>query len=469
MSTRRNFLQALAAPALARSAAQPVNLLLITVDDLNWDSVGAFGCRLPDITPHIDRLAAEGMRFLRAHVTAAVCQPSRSVLMTGRYPHRNGAEGFQPIRDSVPTLQERLRAAGYLNGILAKNPHLAPPARFCWDADIGADQLGQGRDPALYYRHALAFFRQASSAGRPFFLMANSQDPHRPFAGSRQELKSFGKHWPYSRKIEPAEVPVPRFLPDLPDVRREIAEYFTSAHRSDQTVGEVLRALEESGLAARTLVMFLSDNGMALPFAKTNCYLNSTRTPWIARWPGVVKPGSVCEDFISGIDFTPTVLEAAGLPRIDGMDGRSFLPLLRGRRQPGRDHVFTVFHETSARKRYEMRALMDRRFGYIFNAWADGRTVFRNESQNGLTFAAMQAAAGADPRIAARVKLFLYRVPEELYDYQTDPDALRNLAGEARYQPELRRLRRLLADHLARTGDPALSDFRKFLHKEGKT
>jgi len=463
MSTRRSFLQLLAAPALARPAAKPPNLLLITVDDLNWDSVGAFGCQVRNITPHIDRLAADGMRFTRAHVTAAVCQPSRSVLMTGRYPHRNGAEGFQPIRTDVPTLQERLRAAGYLNGILAKNAHLAPRAKFCWDLDIPPEQLGQGRDPALYYRHSLEFFRQAKAAGRPFFLMANSQDPHRPFAGSQQELKSFGKHWPYSRKVEPAEVSVPRFLPDLPEVRREIAEYYTSAHRCDQTVGEVLRALAESGLADQTVVMFLSDNGMALPFAKTNCYLHSTRTPWIVRWPGVVKPGSVCEDFISGIDFTPTVLETAGLPRIEGMDGSSFLPLLEGRRQAGRDHVFTVFHETSARKRYEMRCVQDRRYGYIFNAWADGKTVFRNESQNGLTFNAMQAAARTDPQVAERVKLFLYRAPEEFYDFQADPDALRNLIGEAKYKPEIDRLRRVLGEHLSRTGDPLLEVFRKRL------
>ncbi len=477
MNTRREFLSGVTAamgsggpggpprawaPAPLGKAAPP-NVLLITADDLNWDSVGAFGCRVKGITPHIDRLASEGMRFTRAHVTVAVCQPSRSALMTGRYPHRNGAEGFGPIREEVTTLQERLRAAGYWNGILAKNPHLAPRAKFCWDADIGAEQLGHGRDPALYYQQSLEFFRQAKAAGRPFFLMANSQDPHRPFAGSERELKPFGRHLPYPRKFSPDEVTVPGFLPDLPGVRQEIAEYFTSAHRCDQTVGKLLRALEESGAANETLVMFLSDNGMSFPFAKTNCYLHSTRTPWIVRWPGRAKAGAVCEDFISGIDFTPTVIEAAGLKEIEGMDGRSFVPLLEGRRQPGRDHVFTVFHETSARKRYEMRAVQDRRLGYIFNAWADGRTVFRNEAQGGLAFAAMQEAARSDARVAERVRFFLHRAPEELYDYQADPDALRNLVGEARYRADVGRLRRLLAEHLARTGDPAAEAHRKVL------
>ncbi len=430
------------------------NILLITADDMNYDAPGAFGCKIRGITPNIDRLAAQGMRFTRAHVTVAVCQPSRSVLMTGRYPHRNGAEGFQPIREDVPTLQEQLRAAGYLNGILGKNSHLAPRTKFCWDFDIQAGQLGQGRDPALYYRYSKEFLENARAARKPFFLMANSQDPHRPFAGSEQE-SGRGMKTAYRRKIEPSEVEVPGFLPDIPEVRREVAQYYTSVHRCDETVGQVLRALAESGLEENTFVMFLSDNGMSFPFAKTNCYLNSTRTPWIVRWPGRVRPGSIDrEHFISGIDFMPTVLEAAGLRQIDGMDGRSFLPLLDGKRQPERDHVFTVFHETSARKRYEMRCVQNRRFAYILNAWSDGKAVFRNESQNGLTFRAMQEASRTDPRIAERVRFFLYRAPEEFYDYERDPNALHNLIADPEYRPEIERLRRMLREHMARTGDP---------------
>jgi len=442
------------------AAAQRWNVLMITADDMNWDTPGAFGGKVPGLTPNIDRLAATGMRFVRAHVTVAVCQPSRSVWMTGRYPHRNGAEGFQPIREDVPTLQERLHEAGYRNGILAKNAHLAPRAKFCWDYYIEPNQLGQGRNPQLYYRHAKEFFAQAKAEGKPFFLMANSQDPHRPFAGSEQELKHFGKHLDFTRQIKPEEAVVPGFLPDIPDVRKEVAQYLTSSHRCDQIVGEVLRALRETGFEQNTLVMFLSDNGMAFPFSKTNCYLHSTRTPWIVRWPGVTKPNAVDrEHFISGIDFTPTVLDALGLPPLAGVDGRSFVPLLKGGKDPARDHVVTVFHETSGRRRYEMRAIQNRRYGYIFNAWADGKTVFRNESQNGLTFRAMQAAAEKDQAVAERVRLFLYRTPEEFYDFQADPDALVNRIGDASLKAEIERLRRDLKRWMESTGDPLASRF----------
>ena len=458
---------------------RPLNVLLITVDDMNWDSLGVTGCKIPQITPNIDKLAREGMLFTHGHVTIAVCQPCREVLMTGRYPDRNGGRGFQPIRTDVPTLQESLDRADYFQGIMAKVPHLAPQSKFCWDVVVDAGQLGAGRDPKLFYQHAKAFFEQAKAQGKPFFLMANSQDPHRPFPRSaQQQQKTAGKEGTprragsspgVTRVIRPEEVEVPGFLPDIPDVREEVAQYFTAVHRCDQAVGGVLKALEETGLADDTLVMLLSDNGMAFPFAKTNVYLASTRTPWIVRWPGVVAPGGIDrEHFISGIDFMPTVLDAAGLPQVDGMDGRSFAPVLRGEKQPQRDHVYTVFHETSGRKSFEMRSVQTARFGYLFNPWSDGETVFKNESQSGLTFRAMQLAAQGDPALAARVKLFQYRVVEEFYDYQNDPCALRNLIDDPQYQAEIDNLRGRMHQIMKSIDDPLLEAFEEITGQESR-
>jgi len=465
-TTRRWFLKSMGLGAAilvsgrlgaAQAAKKRPNILLITADDMNWDAPGCFGGRTPDITPNIDRLASEGLRFEHGHITIAVCQPSRSVLMTGRYPHRNGAEGFQPINTAVPTLQEHLHEAGYLNGILGKVTHLAPREKFKWDMARDYAEVGAGRNPQLYYKFAKAFFDRAASEGKPFFLMANSHDPHRPFHGSRQEGGRFKNVPAPSRVYSGDEIEVPGFLPDIPDVRKEIAQYYCSVRRCDDTVGAVMRALRESGLAGNTLTMFLSDNGMALPFSKTNCYLHSTKTPWIARWPGRTKPGTVDDrHFISGIDFMPTALDAAGVPGPKGMDGFSFLPVLLGRRQEGRDKVFTQFHQTAARKRFPMRTVQNHKYGYIFNPWSDAERVFKNESQSGLTFKAMQAAAQNDPKIAARVKLFQYRVVEEFYDFEKDPDALHNLADDPTYRKEIDRMRAELIEWMQQTGDPAL-------------
>jgi N-sulfoglucosamine sulfohydrolase len=243
-------------------------------------------------------------------------------------------------------------------------------------------------------------------------------------------------------------------------VRLEISEYFSSVRRCDDTVGAVLAALSEAGAADETIVLFLSDHGMALPFAKTNVYYHSTRTPWIVRWPGRVKPGSVDDQhFISGIDMMPTLLDVAGVDSPDGVDGCSFKPLLLGQRQDGREMVFTQFHQTAGRNRYPMRAVEDKRFRYIYNPWSDGKRVFRNESQSGRSMRAMLAAGKNDQEIAARCKLFLHRVPEEFYDLENDPDALNNLIDDPKYKSEIERLREALADWMKRTEDPALGAF----------
>jgi len=487
------------APAAAATPADRprTNFLFITADDMNYDSPGVAGCPVPEITPNIDRLALGGMRFVHAHVTVAVCQPSRSVLMTGRYPHRNGAVGFNAVNADVPTLMERLKAAGFLLGILGKVSHLAPPAKFAWDMVHDAPALGNGRDPARYGQFAREFFLRARQEGRPFFLMANSHDPHRPWASTQAERArpAAGKGRAAkaaraaeadaagqpaesaaasaaaapSRTYKAEEVTVPGFLPPLPEVRAEMAQYYSSVRRCDDTVGAVLRALDESGQADATLVMLISDNGISQPFAKSNCYLASTRTPWLVRWPGRVRPGAVDqENFISGIDFMPTVLEAAGLPLPDGMDGRSFLPLLRGERQDGRGRAVTVYHKTSAGKEYAMRCIQTARFGYIYNGWSDGRTLYRSEPMGGLSYRAMEAAAASDPAVASRVELLLKRVPEEFYDVQADPCCLKNLVAEASVQAEVRRFRADLARWMADTGDPLAETYRRHLAAAGK-
>jgi len=446
-----------------------LNFLFITADDLNYNSVGCFGNPTDAITPNLDRLASEGICFDNAHVTIAVCQPSRQSLMTGLYPHHNGALGFDPIRDDVPTLTQILRESGYFTGIIGKVEHLQPAAKFCWDFcdDVYNPQNLHGRSPYIYYRDSLQFFDQVKKSGKPFFFMANSHDPHRPFAGSEDELTRFYGYNTYaSRYYDPAEINIPGFLPDLPGVRKELAQYYSSVHRCDETVGAILRALDEAGMVQDTLIIFLSDNGMAFPFAKANCYLNSTKTPFIARWPGSIKAGTRNrEDYIAGIDFTPTILEASGLANSMKCDGRSYASLLKGETQKNRDTVFTQFNTTSAKNSYPMRCVQSRQFGYIFNAWSDGETLYKSESKTGLTYKAMKDAA-SDPHIAARVKFYDYRCGEEFYDFSNDPDALNNLINNRAYADQISAYRHLLRRYLLDSGDPQLESFEKIITED---
>ena len=442
------------------------DIVLITVDDMNWDAVGAYGCPVPGATPNIDRLAAEGIRFEHAHVTIAVCQPSRSAIMTGRYPHRSGGEGLLRLRHcGILILPDLLRQAGYRVGILGKVTHSTPQADFEWDMTYDREDLGHGRNPGIYRRHAETFIRDARDADTPFFLMLNAHDPHRPFYGNdKPEWYEEGDGPPAvapSRTFDPDEIAVPGFLPDLPDVRREVAEYYNSVRRCDDTVGGVLEVLRDAGCEEETVVLFLSDNGMAFPFAKTNCYLHSTRTPLIVRWPGVIPAGSHdTEHFVSGIDVLPTVLDAIQSTEPSGIDGASVLPVCRGERQAGREMVFTQFHQTAGKRNYPMRCVQNRRFGYIFNAWSDGERLFRNESQDGRTMAAMREAAKRDDGVAARVDHFLYRTPEELYDFANDPHAETNLIDDPAYAAVRTSLQAALEQWMEENDDPALAAFR---------
>ncbi|OHB67804.1 MAG: hypothetical protein A2Y77_10500 [Planctomycetes bacterium RBG_13_62_9] len=440
----------------AESKRRNLNILLFTADDLNCDSVGCFGGRVQGLTPNLDAFAAQGMRFERAHVNVAICQPSRGVLATGRYGHNSGVMGFMHTDRDVPTVMQTLRDAGYLTGILGKVGHSTPKADYQWDFVHDQGELGNGRDPDIYYRYCQEFLARCRQEGKPFYFMVNSHDPHRPYhiagkpiAGAKEPSKTYA----------PQDVAVPGFVPDLPGVREELSCYLNSVRRLDDTFGRTMQALKESGFEASTLVMFLSDNGIAIPFAKCNTYLASTRTPWLVRWPGVVRQGAADQKhFISGVDFFPTVLEAAGLPVPRGLDGSSFLPLLRGQERPGRDRVFTQIDMKAGGDAVPMRCVQDSRLGYIFTPWSDGKFYYRNNNE-GLTMKAMVEAAKTDPRVAQRVKMFRYRALEELYDLRSDPDCLNNLVGSSDHKDGLDKMRAELHEWMKQTHDPLLPAF----------
>jgi N-sulfoglucosamine sulfohydrolase len=450
----------------SRKGSRP-NILLLTADDMGFSTPGCYGNTTPDITPNIDRLATEGVRFEQGFVTVSVCQPSRSVWVTGRYPWRNGAVGFNPILPGVPMLGEQLRKAGYYTGIIEKQGHFAPCDKANWD--FRADRIeDHGRNPGDYKETVECFIKQGDKSGKPWMLIVNVNDPHRPFSGSDMEERNYSEETmppDPSRIYDPEEVDVPGHLPDAPAVRKELSWYYNSAKRCDDIVGLLLKSLSEANHDEDTLVMFISDNGAPFPFAKGSAYRASTRVPWIVRWPGVVEPDTVDKQhFLNGIDLMPTLLDIAGAPMPEYMDGSSFLPVLKGKKQPKRDHVFTMFHRDQFRV-LEIRALHTEKYGYIYNAWAaweDGDNVFVADNMIGI----MHPAAEKDPRIAERVQFYLHRAPEELYDYESDPHALVNLVDSPlpEHQAALKRMRSRMDKWMKEKGDPNYAGFRMYMN-----
>lgn len=435
-------------------AANRTNILLFTADDLHAESLGVYGGKVPDLTPNLDRFAAQGMLFNRAHVNVAICAPCRAVIATGLLSHNSGAMGFMKARPNTPDIVTTLRGAGYLAGILGKVSHSTPTTKMKWDYSFDQKDLGNGRSPKLYYDRSVAFFKRCREEKKPFYFMVNSHDPHRPYCNPDRLTK--GAEMP-SRTYKPSEVEVPGFVPDLPGVRQELAHYQNSTRRLDDTFGRVMQALEESGQAMNTIVIFMSDNGIAIPFAKCNTWFHSSRTPFLVRWPGHTKPGTRDDrQFVSAVDLKPTFLEITGVTGSQRLDGRSIVPLLNGKSQKGREFIFTQIDSKAGGDGVPMRCVQDARFGYIYNPFSDGKHVYKNNNE-GKTFAAMAAAAKTDPDIAARIGLFRLRVPEEFYDLEKDPDCLHNLIGHTDYQKRIADYRSRLESWMKQTGDPMLA------------
>jgi N-sulfoglucosamine sulfohydrolase len=439
------------------------NILIVTVDDMSCDSVGAFGCKLPGTTPHIDQLASQGLRYHHAHVQTGSCFPCRNVLFSGRYSHNTGVEGFYQVKQTTyPHLVDLMQQGGYFVAIRGKVAHSTPYQPYGWDSDL---TLVEGvkehtKDASSYYRSTQRGIEMAAKAGKPFCLSINISDPHKPFYGMNGRGKKVEDPHVPSRVFTPDEVPIPGFLFDHPDVRLELAHYYSSVRRADDCLGAILRALEASGKKESTVIMFLSDHGMPLPFAKTAIWNHSTRTPWIVCWPGVTKAGSVDRShMISGVDLLPTLLDIAGIQHPQGFDGSSFMPTLRGETQTDRNFVYKFHNENSGRNRSPMRSVQSKKYGYIFNPWSDGKRVFKTATRGTITFRAMQQLAKTNKTITDRLDLFEHGVPEEFYDYEVDPDARHNLIHDPAYQTEIETHRAAMLRFMQGSKDHALEAF----------
>ncbi len=455
------FFCILSAGQVQAQLAAPVkrpNVLLIVADDMNWDTPGCFGGAAGDITPNIDKLASSGMRFRHAYVNVSICTPSRSVMLTGLYSHNNGAEGFQRIHPGIPTLPSILNAGGYICGTIGKP--LSQEELFRWSVAYrwpgAGDENLWGRDPEIYREFSRKFLEMAKTSRQPFFLMASSHDPHHPFGGGRA-TRRFEERAQSSRTFKADEVRLPGLLPDLPGVRQEFAAYCTSVRRLDDMVGVVLGELEKARLVDDTIVLFMADHGMPFPGAKFNCYPDSVRSPWVIRWPGTVKPGSIDRThMISTVDLQSTILEAVGL-KPPNSDGRSFLPLLRGEKQDGRDAVFIQFHHIHGGDALPMRSVITRESAYVFNPWSNGNRRFGR--LGGASYQAMKKASRGDTKLAARIKHLELRTAEELYDLKADPNCLANLLSGVDVDSRSESLEALLRGWMVRFEDPALECF----------
>jgi N-sulfoglucosamine sulfohydrolase len=435
----------------ATALADTRNVLLIIADDQGRD-LGIYGNPVLQ-TPNLDRLAARGTLFTDAFATVSSCSPSRSVIYTGLYSHSNGMYGLahdvhnQHLLPTVRTLPQLLKAAGYRTGLVGKK-HILPDSALPFDEELAPERPGN-RDVAFMADEARKFF--SASDGKPFLLIVGYSDPHRA-----QENFGNTRAWPRVARAtyDPAKVIVPKHLPDLPEVRRDLAQYYESVSRLDSGVGLLLDALKETKHDTDTLVIYLSDNGRAFPGAKTTLYDEGIHLPLIISSPAQKQRGVRNEAMVSWVDITPTILDWAHVAA-PAVAGRSILPILEQPHPKGWDRVFAShgFHEIQ--QYYPMRALRTREYAYIVNLAAPLEFPIAGDIVSSPSWQAI--AARPSVGLGARtLQAFLHRPAEELYDLRKDPEEVRNLAADPAHREDLERLRAAMARFRKDTHDPWL-------------
>lgn len=418
------------------------NILWISCEDIS-PNLGCYGDPHA-ITPTLDQLASEGVRFTRAFTPAGVCAVVRSGIITGMYPPSIGSQHMRsriiPPAD-VKAFPELLRAAGYFTTNRSKTDYQFEPTPSIWDR--------QGNDHQDW--------RERPDPDQPFFSVINitvcheSQIRHAE-ERHRQVIQKIGSQ----SKRDPIAVAdtLPEYLPNTAATRKNWAWYHDNITLMDQMAGEALERLQQDGLADNTLVVFWSDHGMGMPRGKRWVYDTGTLIPMLVRWPDKLDPGTVREDLVSVMDLPPTMLAAAGVEVPRYMHGRRLLG-----DAAGEEPSYLFFHRDRMDEVYELqRAVRDRRWKYIRNYQPHKTYAQRLDYMDEMpAMKDWRRLAAADRLVGGQKNWF--RVPkpvEELYDTERDPWELNNLASLPQYQQRLSRMRRATEQFQERIGDKGL-------------
>ncbi|MBN1125726.1 MAG: sulfatase-like hydrolase/transferase [Sedimentisphaerales bacterium] len=413
------------------------NVILYVVDDQGSTDAGCYGN--PVIrTPGLDMLAENGTRFTHAFCTSASCSASRSVILSGLYNHYNGQYGHQHAYhhfssfDYVRSLPNLLSEAGYRTARWGKY-HVAPEEIYQFQQTLpgGSPEAGASRCKSFL----------AAQDDRPFFLYFCTTEPHRPF---RRDGDTF----------KPNEVIVPPYLPDSPECREELAKYYDSVERADKGLLQLLQILKQTGHWKDTVVIYLSDNGIAFPGAKTTLYEPGMRLPCVVRNPFAGKKGIVTDAMVNYADIAPTILDLCdATPKEYSFHGRSFTSVLDQEHPDGWDEIYAshTFHEITMY--YPMRVVRDRRYKLIWNIAYGLEYPFASDLYASATW---QGVLKRKEKFYAkrRVEAYLHRPKFELYDLQNDPDEVNNLAEDPKYETILEELKTKLRNFQKRTNDP---------------
>lgn len=491
---------ALASVGLASDEAPERNIIFFITDDES-PTLGCYGDSVA-VTPNIDAIAKDGVIFRNAFATTASCSASRSVVMSGLHNHKNGQYGhehhfhkFSSYHNVVSlALPQVLANEGYRTGHIGKY-HVGPEAVFHYETRL--QDKSKGRNAVQMAEQCRDFLSDRSDE-RPFFLYFATSDPHRGGGidqTSKLELKPnlFGnrKERKSHKDVEevfydPAKVPIPKFLPDSPESREEIAQYYQSCSRIDYGLGRLVSILKEAGVYDKTLIVFTSDHGMAFAGGKTTVYEPGLNVPFVVRNPYDENRGFESDAMISHIDITPSLLDFAGgldaktngpkkwvdpdkywkdrgLFQKDNRDGhnkfksyhgKSWLPVLAGETKEHHKTIFAshTFHEITMY--YPMRVVRDRDYKLIWNIASGLDYPFATDLWVASSWQA-QFAQGPDAMYGTKtVGQYIHRPKFELYDMKSDSGEANNLADDPKFATVLKKYQSKMKEMQTELEDP---------------
>jgi len=425
----------------AETTNQLPHLVLFLADDHGASDAGCYGNSIVR-TPHLDRLAKEGLRFDRAFCASPSCTPSRSALFTGLMPARNGAHpNHSSVRQDIRSLPHYLGPLGYRTVLFGKN-HVSPKSVFPFEYVAGRIPPAGPNQGSALDTNALDRLLASHDPTRPLCLIISSWSPHIP--------------WPENDDYQEDRLKLPPGSVDTPEARKALARYYTDVTQLDARLGSSLASLERHGFTENLLFAYAADHGAQWPFAKWNLYDAGTRVPLIVRWPGHIESGRTTAAMVSLVDLLPTFIEIGGGKPPAQIDGRSLAPLLAGETDRHREALFTTHTGDGRINQSPMRAVRTDRWKYIRNLHPE-RTyethISRGVARDGRDYWDSWLTAAIDDESAKRiVEAYEQRPAEEFYDLSRDPHERKNLAHSL--PPELKNdLRTRLATWRAQQGE----------------
>jgi arylsulfatase A-like enzyme len=421
--------------------ASPPNLLVLIADDHSQADSEAYGSDEVR-TPFLKSLAAAGMRFDRAFVNSPSCAPSRAALLTGLTPPHNGAEAnHSKPRRELEKLPVALKALGYEVVAFGKVSHYQLTADYGFD-HFAFDTYQDHRGIAAA-REWLEKRATTENAKKPLAIFVGSNWPHVP--------------WPVADGYTPEAAKVPENQIDTAEYREARARYLTAVTAMDSELGSVYETAMKTLGDQNTVVLFTSDHGAQLPFGKWNLYESGVRVPLIVKWPGVVPQASTTKAMVQWMDIMPTLIEIGGGKQNASLDGKSFLPVLKNPDLEHHQAIFTTHSSDGDMNVYPMRAMRNDRFKLIWNLHPEFQFTTHidraNEPLSLKYWNSWNKLAMNDPKARKVVERYRIRPEFELYDLETDPLELVNLAADTKYNQIFEKMKPELNGWMKEQGD----------------